>query len=234
MKKFICCLLSVLCLFGIVSCGADKPEATPEPTAEPVGIDLWYDRAERRFNMQYGSFAEYWSWMCDEFYGDNTQTLLGIIGMDDKEAEVSAKKSEYKEKYGEDWHYKLASSDETELDEKTRTDFANELNVIYERTLVLTQAAESWSDTEWTDYADAKGCTVEQAKQIVAAIGNIGLACRDAKVTRALDVTLHLEFSGGSFENAELTENNTLYEVNGVYVSEMLLDCTFALINLAF
>ncbi len=55
----------------------------------------------------------------------------------------------------------------------------------------------------------------------------------EAKVTNAVDLTLTLEFSGSKTKTSQTTEQNTVYEVNGVYVSEMLLDYTYSLLNLA-
>ena len=197
------------------ACSAPAPEPQPTATPEPTGIDLWVQAAEERYNMKYDGFAGYWDSMCDGFYGDSVKTILSIISFDDKDKEIAAKRAEYADKYGDDWHYTVTDRSETQLDEKACSDFADELEDISEKANVLVSAAEKWDEQAWQDYADAHDCTTDEAK-----------------VTKALDITLTLEFSGSKTKTAQTTEQNTLYEVNGVYVSEMLLDYTYSLLNL--
>ena len=198
------------------ACSAPAPEPQPTATPEPTGIDLWIQAAEERYNMKYDGFAGYWDSMCDGFYGDSVKTILSIIRFDDKDKEVAAKRAEYAKKYGDDWHYTVTGRSETQLDEKACSDFADELEDISKKADVLVSAAKKWDEQAWQDYADAHGCTTDEAK-----------------VTNAVDLTLTLEFSGSKTKTSQTTEQNTVYEVNGVYVSEMLLDYTYSLLNLA-
>lgn len=237
MKRLTAILLALCVLLGCVSCTTAAPEPTAEPTPEPVpegGIELWYWRAQQRYNMEYEGFAEYLSLMCDEFYGDSVKTILRILPMPDKDAEIEAKRSEYSEKYGEDWEYVISEKTETELGEKACSDFAEELEDICGRIEVLTDAAADWSDTQWTDFAAALGCGAEDAKQLVAAYAAMKESCKDANVTKAIETTLTLSFSGSKTEELFTTEKNTVYEVNGHYVSEMLPDLSYSIINLIY
>ena len=183
--------------------------------------------------MKYDGFAGYWDSMCDGFYGDSVKTILSIISFDDKDKEVTAKRAEYAKKYGDDWHYTVTGRSETQLDEKACSDFADELEDISKKADVLVSAAEKWDEQAWQDYADAHDCTTDEAKTLVAAYKAISEKSHEAKVTNAVDLTLTLEFSGSKAKTSQTTEQNTVYEVNGVYVSEMLLDYTYSLLNLA-
>ena len=98
---------------------------------------------------------------------------------------------------------------------------------------MLVSAAEKWDEQAWQDFASAHDCTTDEAKTLVAAYKAISEKSHEAKVTNAVDLTLTLEFSGSKTKTSQTTEQNTVYEVNGVYVSEMLLDYTYSLLNLA-
>ena len=233
MTNRISAFLFAVGMLVLSACSAPAPEPQPTATPEPTGIDLWVQAAEERYNMKYDGFAGYWDSMCDGFYGDSVKTILSIIRFDDKDKEVTAKRAEYAKKYGDDWHYTVTGRSETQLDEKACSDFADELEDISKKADVLVSAAKKWDEQAWQDYADAHGCTTDEAKTLVAAYKAISEKSHEAKVTNAVDLTLTLEFSGSKTKTSQTTEQNTVYEVNGVYVSEMLLDYTYSLLNLA-
>lgn len=232
MTNRISAFLLAAAMLMLSACSVTAPEPQPTATPEPRATDAWVQAAEERYNMKYDGFAGYWDSMCDGFYGDSVKTILSIIRFDDKDKEVTEKRAEYAEKYGEDWHYTVIDRSETQLDEKACSDFAAELEDISEKANVLVSAAEKWDEQAWQDFASAHDCTVDDAKKIVAACKTISEKTHEAKVTKALDLTLTLKFSGSKTKTAQTTEQNTVYEVNGVYVSEMLLDCTYSLLNL--
>lgn len=235
MKKLLSVMITLAMLLALCACGMPLPERTPQPTQtpEPRETDAWVQAAQARYNMKYDGFAGYWDSMCDGFYGDSVKTILSIIRFDDKDKEVTAKRAEYAKKYGDDWHYTVTDRSETQLDEKACSDFADELEDISKKADVLVSAAEKWDEQAWQDYADAHDCTTDEAKTLVAAYKAISEKSHEAKVTNAVDLTLTLEFSGSKTKTSQTTEQNTVYEVNGVYVSEMLLDYTYSLLNLA-
>ena len=233
MTNRISAFLFAVGMLVLSACSAPAPEPQPTATPEPTGIDLWIQAAEERYNMKYDGFAGYWDSMCDGFYGDSVKTILSIISFDDKDKEITAKRAEYAKKYGDDWHYTVTGRSETQLDEKACSDFADELEDISKKADVLVSAAKKWDEQAWQDYADAHGCTTDEAKTLVAAYKAISEKSHEAKVTNAVDLTLTLEFSGSKTKTSQTTEQNTVYEVNGVYVSEMLLDYTYSLLNLA-
>ena len=233
MTNRISAFLFAVGMLVLSACSAPAPEPQPTATPEPTGIDLWVQAAEERYNMKYDGFAGYWDSMCDGFYGDSVKTILSIISFDDKDKEITAKRAEYAKKYGDDWHYTVTGRSETQLDEKACSDFADELEDISKKADVLVSAAEKWDEQAWQDYADAHDCTTDEAKTLVAAYKAISEKSHEAKVTNAVDLTLTLEFSGSKTKTSQTTEQNTVYEVNGVYVSEMLLDYTYSLLNLA-
>lgn len=233
MTNRISAFLFAVGMLVLSACSAPAPEPQPTATPEPTGIDLWVQAAEERYNMKYDGFAGYWDSMCDGFYGDSVKTILSIIRFDDKDKEVTAKRAEYAKKYGDDWHYTVTGRSETQLDEKACSDFADELEDISKKADVLVSAAKKWDEQAWQDYADAHDCTTDEAKTLVAAYKAISEKSHEAKVTNAVDLTLTLEFSGSKTKTSQTTEQNTVYEVNGVYVSEMLLDYTYSLLNLA-
>ena len=235
MKKLLSVMITLAMLLALCACGMPLPERTPQPTQtpEPRETDAWVQAAQARYNMKYDGFAGYWDSMCDGFYGDSVKTILSIIRFDDKDKEVTEKRAEYAKKYGDDWHYTVTGRSETQLDEKACSDFADELEDISKKADVLVSAAEKWDEQAWQDYADAHDCTTDEAKTLVAAYKAISEKSHEAKVTNAVDLTLTLEFSGSKTKTSQTTEQNTVYEVNGVYVSEMLLDYTYSLLNLA-
>ena len=233
MTNRISAFLFAVGMLVLSACSAPAPEPQPTATPEPTGIDLWVQAAEERYNMKYDGFAGYWDSMCDGFYGDSVKTILSIISFDDKDKEIAEKRAEYAKKYGDDWHYTVTGRSETQLDEKACSDFADELEDISKKADVLVSAAEKWDEQAWQDYADAHDCTTDEAKTLVAAYKAISEKSHEAKVTNAVDLTLTLEFSGSKAKTSPTTEQNTVYEVNGVYVSEMLLDYTYSLLNLA-
>ena len=233
MTNRISAFLFAVGMLVLSACSAPAPEPQPTATPEPTGIDLWVQAAEERYNMKYDGFAGYWDSMCDGFYGDSVKTILSIIRFDDKDKEIAAKRAEYAKKYCDDWHYTVTGRSETQLDEKACSDFADELEDISKKADVLVSAAKKWDEQAWQDYADAHGCTTDEAKTLVAAYKAISEKSHEAKVTNAVDLTLTLEFSGSKAKTSQTTEQNTVYEVNGVYVSEMLLDYTYSLLNLA-
>ena len=233
MTNRISAFLFAVGMLVLSACSAPAPEPQPTATPEPTGIDLWVQAAEERYNMKYDGFAGYWDSMCDGFYGDSVKTILSIISFDDKDKEIAAKRAEYAKKYGDDWHYTVTGRSETQLDEKACRDFADELEDISKKADVLVSAAEKWDEQAWQDYADAHDCTTDEAKTLVAAYKAISEKSHEAKVTNAVDLTLTLEFSGSKAKTSQTTEQNTVYELNGVYVSEMLLDYTYSLLNLA-
>ena len=235
MKKILPLLLALL--LALSACSAPEPAPSPSPTPTPPptgGTKLWYWRAQKRYNMEYESFDEYLSLMCDDFYGDSVETILRILPMPDKDAEIKEKRAGYSEKYGSDWRYVISDRRETELDDDACTDFAAELEDICRRTEALTKAADTWSDAEWADFAAGIGCGTEDAKELVEAYAAMGNACRDAQVTRAVETEMSLSFSGSRTETLLTSEKNTLYEVNGHYVSEMLIDLSYSIINLIY
>ena len=235
MKKLLSVMITLAMLLALCACGMPLPERTPQPTQtpEPRETDAWVQAAQARYNMKYDGFAGYWDSMCDGFYGDSVKTILSIISFDDKDKEIAEKRAEYAKKYGDDWHYTVTDRSETQLDEKACSDFADELEDISKKADVLVSAAEKWDEQAWQDYADAHDCTTDEAKTLVAAYKAISEKSHEAKVTNAVDLTLTLEFSGSKAKTSQTTEQNTVYEVNGVYVSEMLLDYTYSLLNLA-
>ena len=251
MKRMISLALAVLLLLALAACSmpALAPEPTPTPTPEPTptptttpvptsiqeasDIEHWIMNAEYRYNMKYADFAEYWDAMCDGFYGDSIKTILSVISFPDKDKEIEEKRAEYAERYGDDWSYKVTDCKKTELGGKSCGDFAGELHRISERAAILVTASQSWSKTEWQDFADAHDCTLNDAKSLVEAYGFISELCDKARVSRAFELTLTIEFSGSKTETACTYEDNSVYEVNGIYVSEMLLDYSYALLNLA-
>ena len=235
MKKLLSVMITLAMLLALCACGMPLPERTPQPTQtpEPRETEAWVQAAQARYNMKYDGFAGYWDSMCDGFYGDSVKTILSIISFDDKDKEIAAKRAEYADKYGDDWHYTVTGRSETQLDEKACSDFADELEDISKKADVLVSAAEKWDEQAWQDYADAHDCTTDEAKTLVAAYKAISEKSHEAKVTNAVDLTLTLEFSGSKTKTSQTTEQNTVYEVNGVYVSEMLLDYTYSLLNLA-
>lgn len=245
MTKKLVCLLTALLMLMLCACSvpfAPEPTPTPMPTPAPIptpiptpeGIALWLVRAESRFNMEYGSFAEYWSLICDEFYGESTEKLLSASELSEKDAEIEKKRAEYAEKYGSDWHYEIRDYTVLPLNDSDRESFAAELEDIALRASHIVNEAQGWGNAEWSDYASAHNCTEKEAKAVFAACADIEKACRDAAVTKAQQITLNLEFSGSKCGTLTTTEENTVYEVNGVYVSEMLIDSSIALLNMVF
>lgn len=239
MKRLFCIFLTVTCLF-LCSCGELIPDGTqspdigiaPSPSAEPKGLEAWLIRTESRYNMEYADFAEYWSMLCDEFYGSSTETLLSVSDLNDNDAQIEAKRAEYAKKYGDDWHYEIVSYTVIPLSEKDCLSFKAELDDIADRAGRICSKADGWTDSEWLEFTSSRHCTLYEAKAVIAACGNIEKLCRNASVTDAKTLDLKIEFTGSKCGRLETSEENTVYEVNGVFVSEMLIDSSIALLNI--
>lgn len=238
MKKRMLCLLFACLVLGLCACGGQteppQPQPTPTPSATPAptGLALWKTHAEQRFNMDYLSFADYWSLMCDELYGDSVRTVLSVLSFPEKDAEIAEKRAEFNEKYGADWHYEIKNCTETALSTRDCENFAAELKELADRADIIVAETEAMGDAEWQAFAESRTCSVEAAKKLTGAYKSIADLCRSAEVTDARELSMELSFTGSSAEPMMRTETDCVYEVNGIYVSEQLLDYTLALLNL--
>lgn len=238
MKRTVCALLALVMLFALCAC-SEKPEVTEPEATERVltETDKWAMRVVSRYNMEYADFAEYWSLICDNYFGEDFTVLLGILSdcenvdfsLEDKNAEIESKRSEYEKEYGEDWHFEYGECVLEPLEERANADFAAELEGLYDRICVLTNEAAQWSDTSWTYFAEGLGCDTDTARQIVELYAAMGEKCHGATVEEASAATVTLLYNG-----AETVHETWLYKVNGVYVSQELIDNTLALINLIY
>lgn len=243
MKRLTAILLALITAFTLCACQPAAPEpepttafeAVPTPTPTPTGIELWRVNAEKRFNMEYGDFAEYWLMLGDGFFGGSAEKILSVFPFEEKNGEIEAARQERNEKYGSDWHYKISKMAFEELGEKACTDFEKELVKLAERMDIFTAAAENWSDEQWQDFADGLGCTVGEARILAEAYGEMAETCREAKVTSAKNINMTLEFEGSKTDGVlTRSESDTVYEINGDFASVMLLDSTAMLINLIY
>ena len=238
MKKAVVLFLALLLCLSAAGCGLFAPEPTPTPTASveptptppPTGTEFWKQNTLRRYNMEYEDFGEYWSLMCDAYFGNAVQRMLKVISFADKEAEIEEKRDEFFGKYGKDARYEIVSAKETELAEKYCTDFEKELAGLYEKARLFLTECEAWDEGAWSDFAERHGCSTEQAKELAAAYADIAEACRDKQIEKALSLEMTLKFSGGG----KRTETVNLYVIDGYYVSEQLIDVTDMLLNLVY
>ena len=236
MKRVVSILISLILILSLCGCelyGSDpvpSPEVTLEP--EPVGVGVWIANAEARFNMEYDDFGEYWSMMCDGFYGQSVYVLLSVMDLAENEAEIVAKRLEYEEKYGLNWHYEIKDYTSTPLSERGCENFKNELTELADRADIFVNAAAGWGKAEWKDFAAFHGCSVDTAQKLILECAVMSGLLRSAEVTEALELELNIEFSSGKSGTLTTSEKDTVYLVNGEYVSGMLLDYSTALFNL--
>ena len=241
MKRLTSLILCLLLLCSLCACGkSEPPEPTPEPTPTLrvyTELDKWGLLVEKRYNMDYADFGEYWSLICDNYLGDELTELLNIISACENKAfsveaynqQIADKRAEYDKKYGADWHFEYKECVTEPLEERAKEDFAAELEGLYDRICVLTNEAAQWGDSSWRYFAEDLGCSVETAQRIVALYAAVGERCREAQVTEAYTVSVGLNYG------EEETQYDTwLYKVNGAYVSQDFIDNTLALINLIY
>lgn len=229
MKRFFALALSAMLA---LTCACQKAPA-PEPTAEPVptgGLELWLYRAQERYNMKYDGFAGYLEMLCDDVYSDSVRAMLDILPMPEMDAEVSAKRAEFAEKYGKSWSYEISGVQQTELSGKTCENFAAELRTLSERISVFPNEAKGWSEAQWAEFAGSLGVSESDARALADIYSAMAAAVADPDVTRALDLELTLTFSDGS----KRTEHSTVYEVNGRFVSQDIIDVTGMVINFIY
>ncbi len=244
-KRIAAVLLTAAMLISLCACNAASPkEPTPTPTAdyEIEGLELWQEHMLGLCNMGYDGFIGYWDTMCSGYYGDQLKTVLTILSsgakpflpLDEKNAEIEDTRRQYAQSYGEDWHFSVLSSEREDLGEYAASDFAAELDSLADGIDVLTSAADTWNDAGWSEFALDHGCSVDDAKKLVEAYREIASLCRDASVTEAMTLNVTLKLTGESTKPLEKTESFTVYCVNGIYVSESLVDYTYSLIYLVF
>jgi len=247
-KKILSLILLALLVLCSTACeSAAEPEISAAPTEtpepKPEGYELWLDTEERRFSMEYDTLAEYWSLLTDEYYGEDIFTVINILasaensGLDAEsyKAEIASKRAEFAESYGADWHYSISDSSFAELPETVCENFAAELQKLYESARVLTAAAEKWTAAELAEFASSLGCSTENAEKLIAAYAAIGEKCGDAEVQSARDTVLTLEVTGGGLtEPVYRQESVRVYELDGFFVSEALIDASITLLNLVY
>lgn len=236
MKRLFLIFLSLISVFSLCGCqlGSSEPASLPEVTLEPIpeGVGVWIANAEDRFNMEYDDFSEYWSMMCDGFYGQSVFVLLSVIDLADNEAQIVSKRLEYEEKYGPNWRYDIKDYTSAPLPERSCENFKAELAELADRADIFVNAASGWGEREWKDFADCHGCTTDTAQKLILECAAMSGLLRSAEVTEALELELNIEFSSGKSGTLTTSERDTVYLVNGEYVSEMLLDYSTALFNL--
>lgn len=241
MKRIICALLGMLMLLSLCACESNgNAEPTPGPSATPkplTELDRWAMHVVQRYNMDYESFTDYWSLICDGYFGEDLTELVETLSacenlkfsLEDYNGQIADKRAQYDKKYGADWHFEFVSCEAEALEERAKEDFAKEVQNLYDRISVLTNEAAQWGDSSWRYFAEDLGCDLETAKSIVALYEAMGEACNEVEVTEASAVTVTLGYG------EEQTEYKTwVYKVNGVYVAQEFIDNTLALINLIY
>ncbi len=242
MKRTVGALLLLAMLLALCSCGTGdgKEKETAEPKASGVPLtdkDIWAQTVLDRYNMNYADYAEYWSMICDCYFGEDFVSLVNILSgcenlgfsLTEKNAEIEKRRSEYAEKYGSDWHFEYVGCETEPLEARANEDFATELENLYARIFVLTNEAARWNDSAWNNFADGLGCDTETARKIVELYAAMGEKCHEASVEEACAIKVTLKYS-----DSETVYGTWLYKVNGVYVSQELIDNTLALINLIY
>lgn len=247
MKTRISALLLICAmLMGLCACAKapspEKPDPSKEPTSEATEFEKWQERMLGICNMEYDGFAAYWDIMCDNYYGDALLTVLEIMSggstpflpLDEKDELIADTRADYAARYGDDWCFSIKELETEDLGELALTDAAAEFNKLADSADILTDAADGWKDAGWSEFALDHGCSVADAKRLVKAYRTVAAMCRDASVTEALTVNVTLELTGENTEPLIKHESFTVYLVNGVYVTEPIIDYTYALINLVF
>lgn len=247
MKKIICLALCLLMVLGLCACQSEPEEEVAEPsptvTAEPEGMDKWLIDAQTKYNMDYSGFAEYWSLMTDRYFGENVEFIVNTVSakeqagysLEEYNEQIDTMRSQYSSAYGTDWCFEIADYTEETLPDEANTDFAAELEEIYDSIAALTGEAESWSDLQWSQFAAGIGCDTETAKQLIDAYAAIGEACHSAQVSKGTQITMDIVLTGKKApSDNHISRTTCVYEVNGSIVSEELIDSTFALINLVY
>lgn len=247
MKRLLCFVLAAMLMFTCACGNGGKPGETEEvkladePLAE--GTERWLQCTERRYNMDYDDLAGYWSVLTDEYFGDSLMTVVSILGQaenPDFDAaayvdNIANSKAYFADEYGDDWHYELSVGSQTALTVINCSDFANELEELYKSANVLVSNSAQWEDADWADFAESLGISLDDAKSLVAAYEDIGAKCHEAKVTAASEISLDALLSGAKLESPlSRTDVIRVYEVNGMVVSETLIDAAISLINLVY
>lgn len=224
-------LALMLCAVLALSCACQRsPAAQPSETPAPTGLELWLHRTQERYNMHYEGFAGYLEALCDDVYSGSIRAMLDILPMPQMEAQVEAKRAELAEKYGEDWHYEISCVKKTELTARQCENFAAELRDLAERISVFPNEAAAWSEAQWAELAEGLGITTDKAHALAQIYSDMAAAVSEPKVTRAYELTLTLSFSGGG----EITQSAAVYELNGQFVSQDVIDTTCMVINFIY
>lgn len=180
--------------------------------------------------MHYEGFAGYLEALCDGVYSGSIRAMLDILPMPQMDAQVDAKRAELAEKYGEGWRYEISGVKKTELSAQQCENFAAELRDLAERISVFPNEAAAWSEAQWSELAEGLGITTDKAHALAQIYSDMAAAVSEPKVTRAYELTLTLSFSGGG----ELTQSAAVYELNGQFVSQDVIDVTCMVINFIY
>lgn len=248
-KRILAAVLSLTLLFCLCSCDMPtlnaKPEPTPTaeptptPTPEPAdALGRWIERADARYNMRYEDFADYWCLTCDEYFGEDMHDLLRLISscentdfdIEEANEQIVDQRMEYLKRGGDNWGFEITSHTEETLDSTACVNFSDELQHLNEQISAVISKSETWSDSQWHDFADSLGCDLACARSIIEAYRAIAEKCGDVSVTSAMAIELNVTFSDGT----ELNDSTTLYEIDGEYVCTELIDSASLLIQLIY
>lgn len=241
MKRIICALLGMAMLISLCACGnRAEPVASDAPTPEPkpvTALERWELRVERRYNMEYEDFAQYWSLICDERFGEILTELVEKLSacenldfsLGDYNRQISDKRTEYNKQYGKNWHFELKNCETEPLEERANEDFSKELQNLHDSIAVLINEASVWSESSWSYFAEGLGCDADTAREIVSLYEQMADMCNEVQVSDAAKAVVSLSFGDG-----ETAYETWIYKVDGEYVSQEFIDNTLALINLIY
>ena len=239
MKKLLCTALAMLMIISLCACGGNEAPPETQPPSERVfsELDLWALNTEKRYNMDYADFAEYWNVICDGYFAPELAELVGILSrcenvdfsLEETGKQIADKRAEYDVKYGEDWSFEYLRCETEPLEERAKEDFAAELQDLYERISVLLNEAAGWSEVSWTYFAEGLGCDTATAERVVELYAAMAEKCNGAQVTEAYTAVIILDYKG-----TEVSYETWLYRANGAYVSQQLIDNALSLVHMIY
>lgn len=217
---FLCAtLLLAACNSGNGSGSKKDKESYPNTYEAPVQIMIDYKNSK-----EYQSTAEQLLVSLNGLFTDEIRGIADVL-----EGTERYKKQEddfedwlesFEDEYGSDWEYSFKIEDKDDVTEKKRVEVYQEFLIMANSIEDNLAEMEDFDQSDWEYYANIHYLTVQESKDLAAAISKLPSVLRDVNIDEGYYLQLDLILESGELDDPRQT-NQTLYvfKVNGRWIS---------------